>query len=721
MRMKKILICLISTIILLLPLCGYAEGINHSLLNDSEAGQIKDVCSWEDGLALVSGKGVWIWQPSTNEMTNILDFNVDLLQKPLPTSYYSIESIFSLEGTLYLFDEFTPAIYEVSDHEAIPAFQNAKDIFTFDDQGEEGKKQVSGWACDDEYLYLLLSSFTFEKGEVMELYALNGQEPPISLGEQDYNILYSASNGKLTVGTSDSYGGDITLELYDTATKEQTYLNNGAYPENSAGFVWDGENNTLYYVADGGKAYKQPAGSDSQVFAYLPLQYLYSSAKAFLWNNSYVYCQSNAVYIRDPEADLSQAVTLNIMGMPSDDIVRQYAAQNPGVNIVLDPRESDFLGLQEALVSGDTSLDLFIVKSDGIYDEVVRKGYAAPLTESAKLVKDMENFYPWATETLYRDGQLFAIPVSIQIENWTLNRTQWEERNMGDYPETYAQVFELAKKWAEENEDEDYYCLLQSMGGMKGMLRTVIKQYLLEHEDWQSPVDFQTDEFRQAVQAILENQDALDASEEYMPIIMSYPQYFGTGPNDSDTVMSVLPPVLAQGARQVVNGSFSLMILNPSSEQKDEAIRFLEFYMDHLDAVTLYKLDTTCTSPLRSSFYEENKQRIEKQMTLLQEQMEAVDNQQKRAEMADELAVLERRYAVNENNWLISEEDVAIYHGIADKVVVPLRTIYPTDADSLNAQTFEAIIHQFASGTMSIDQFIRTLNEKAKIIFMEIN
>ena len=206
-----------------------------------------------------------------------------------------------------------------------------------------------------------------------------------------------------------------------------------------------------------------------------------------------------------------------------------------------------------------------------------------------------------------------------------------------------------------------------------------------------------------------------------MPIIMSYPQYFGTGPNDSDTVMSVLPPVLAQGARQVVNGSLSLMILNPSSEHKDEAMRFLEFYMDHLDAVTLYKLDTACTTPMRPSFYEENKQRIENQMTLLQEQMEAVDDQQKRAEMADELAVLERRYAVNENNWLISEEDVAIYHGIADKVVVPLRTIYPTDADSLNAQTFESVIHQFASGTMSIDQFIRTLNEKAKIIFMEIN
>lgn len=719
--MKKIMICLIAAIIFLAPLWGVAEGMNKTLLNDTDAGQVKDACPWEDGIALLSSKGVWKWQPNTDEMTNIFDFNADLLNSPLPTPYYNIMYVFSLDGALYLLDTFTPAIYEIADHKALPAFQNTKDIFTFDDRGEEANKTITSWCYDDEYLYLLLSSMTFEKGEVFELYALNGQEPPVALGEQDFNILYSASNGKIVVGTRDSYGSGVTLELYHVESKEQSYLNSGTYPENSAGFVWNDGNKTLYFLADSGKAYKQTPGQESQVFAYLPLQFLNVSSSAFLWNGSYVCCQGNSVFVRDPDADMSQAVTLNIMGMPSDDIIRQYAAQNPGVNIVLDPRESDFLGLQEALVSGDTALDLFIVKSDGIYDEVVRKGYAAPLTESAKLVKDMETFYPWAKETLYRDGQLFAIPVSIQIENWTLNRTQWEARNMGDYPETYAQVFELAKEWAEENEDEDYYCLLQSMGGMKGMLRTVIKQYLLEHEDWQSPVDFQTDEFRQAVQAILENQDALDASEEYMPIIMSYPQYFGTGPNDSDTVMSVLPPVLAQGARQVVNGSFSLMILNPSSEQKDEAIRFLEFYMDHLDAVTLYKLDTTCTSPLRSSFYEENKQRIENQMTLLREQMEAVDDQQKRAEMADELAVLDRRYAVNENNWLISEEDVAIYHGIADKVVVPLRTIYPTDADSLNAQTFEAVINQFAAGTMSIDQFIRTLNEKARIIFMEIN
>ena len=82
--------------------------------------------------------------------------------------------------------------------------------------------------------------------------------------------------------------------------------------------------------------------------------------------------------------------------------------------------------------------------------------------------------------------------------------------------------------------------------------------------------------------------------------------------------------------------------------------------------------------------------------------------------------MLQRRYARLESNWRFSAEDIAIYQGIADKTVITTKTIYPAGGGS-NTESIDTVIAQFAAGSMSLDQFIRTLNERAKIMFLEVD
>lgn len=410
----------------------------------------------------------------------------------------------------------------------------------------------------------------------------------------------------------------------------------------------------------------------------------------------------------------SQPVTLKILGGISESIVSAYQAENPNVCIVFDTRKDSFLGLQEALITDD-GIDLFLARSDGIYTQVVEKGYAADLSNADDLVQRISALYPWARNLLLQNGRLYAIPVGITCDYWTINRTKWQELGFGDYPRTCDELFRVAEAW-EENYAGDYigYNLFECPDGMPGMLRTMIRQYLLAHEDWSAPVDFDTEEFRTAVQSVLDHPSIFNYDGERLTLIMSYPQYLGTGYNDDDLVESFLPPALTE---QVVNASIELLIMNPTSVHQEEAAKFMAFYLENLDPLTAYLLDAFRTEPLRPQNYETARKDLTGQIDTLNSQVTLSDDAE--AKKAEELQALQQRLARLDSSWRFSQEDIEIYQTIAAKVVVPTRTIYPMDSDVFSA-IFDELTEQLAASSMSVDLFIRLLNEKTRIIFAEM-
>lgn len=413
-----------------------------------------------------------------------------------------------------------------------------------------------------------------------------------------------------------------------------------------------------------------------------------------------------------------EGITLRILGGVSERIISAYEMENPHVNILLDSRESTFLGLQQALLSGD-GIDLFLVTSDGLYTQVVEKGYAADLSTSAALSRRTASLHPWAQALLVQQGALCAVPVSLQSNYWTINRSKFQQLSLGDAPATYDDLFLLAEAW-KDTYAEDYpeYCLFDCADGLSGMLCSMLRQYLLVHEDWSAPVNFDTPEFRKAIQSALDHGDIYPQNGEQLPLLMSYPQYLGTGYNDGDVVASILPPALTAGAAQAVSASMELLVMNPSSAHQAQALDFLEFYVAHWDDLLAYQLDAACTTPLRPPEHETTLARLDCQIAEAEQQLIAADSESTPA-LQDTLAVLRRRRAAQEQRWRFSAEDISIYQRIAAKILVPTRTIFP--AAGANAEVFTTLADRLAAGSISLEQFIHALNQRAEAMFYEMN
>ena len=703
-------------ILFLLPATSWCESVNGFLSNNNDIGSICDICSWEDGLAILGTNGIWKYIPASEELTSIFKYR-EILDSSILTNLGRGNYLFVSDGNLYLFDSKNFICYKVADNQLEVCLEGSREIGFYEDQGEMVNKQCISGIAANSGIYLLLKSMTFADGWVTEMYYLDPvNDNIISYGNQEIDTLYSFTNGQLLAGKKKEDDEEQILYVFDEEKDSFHTLNNTAYSSDAVGFIYDGER--LAYIADKGKVIVECDGQ-RDVAAIIPYEYLFQSSRAMIWGNSYVYLQDGILNLRSLEVGSSETISLKVLGSVSNDIVMQYMAENPNINIVFDYREDTFLGLQEALVSSDNSVDLFLVESDGVYDEIINKGYAFPLTSSEYLMRRVSGLYPCVQNVLIRNNELYGIPVSIYSEYWTINHSMWQQLKMGDYPRTYADVFNAMEIWKEKYADNySEYSLFESEEDLIGMLRIIIQQYLLIHEDWISPVNFDTEEFRKAVQDLLDHADMFEYDGETLPIIMNYPQYLGTGYNDNDVVKSFVPPTLTLDSVQAVRGTMEILMLSPLSKHSKEALDFLEYYIEHLDLDLAYQVDMSYTEPLRKKDYEEKIATQEAQIEALNKKLEETDDIEQRDIVTERLEEARDMLAEAKEEWLYSPEDIEIYQKIAEKIIIPTHTVYP-HKDNQNSDAFYRTIERFVDEGFSVDQLITILNEKSKMIFME--
>ncbi len=708
--MKRILF-VILILLILSPENSIAEGIDASLLSETIANNIQDICPYKDDIAVLETQGIFCWSPGSGEYFPLQEHNAVSFQ-------YC--RLISSGDKLFFLDAQTGILYHVTDGQAIQFFQIAEDMFFYQDQDEQIAKQVVSCIGGDSILYVLLNSFTYEQGDVYELYALDINTCTIekieALGIQS---LWEEKNGQLLVGRVSD--GILHPALFNPQANEYEYIWSEIDVAGKTGFSWDTTSNTLYYTADSGKVYAHTGNESDVICAYLPFKFQYSSDKGWLFNqNTYAYMSHGSIFLREIKAGGSEIKTLTIMGMPDERLVMEFAAQHPEIAVNLQDQTDDMQALQRTLVLSDSSVDLFLVASDGLYSDVKRKGYAAALNSSDELMRRVSAFYPWVREVLMDEGKLIALPSSVSIDCWTVNQTQWSAMDIGQLPQTMEQLFQLVNQW-QEDYAEDYpdRCLFQCLDGIEGVIQDLVRQYLLSYETWEEPVSFDREDFRAAVANALKYKDAFVSEGEQVALLMNYPQYFGTGYNDSDLVASMLPVRLTENSPCVVRGTMELWILNPASAHPEEALLFLEFCMAHLESKMLYYLDASCTHPLRPKNYDQNVELLQQEIVSIQEQIVKADVGVSQQDLQDNLERLEKRLQnLQETSWEISNEDIAIYQQIAPYVVIPLRTIYPKNASTEN-DAFDLIIGRFVAGQITLDQFIQLMDEKAQMIFWE--
>ena len=456
--MKRVLF-IIWMLALVIHLQQAAHAENTALFSDDFAGSIQSIVNSDEGIVVLGQKGLFLWRPDTNLQEQILH------REKLPSS--GDLSLVLWQGKPFLLDQWTGQLYQVVDGQAYLAYAIPEDVLQYEDQGEMTTKQIVRCVTAGDRLFLLLGSFTFEQGDVKELYALESDLQTLTrLSSQEIQALWSAAGEQLLV--EEILDGANRLCLYDPQTQNNLRVWNELDTQEKAGFVWDEEEKTLYYTGDSGKVYALAEDGSIILCAYLPFKFQYTSDSAFLYHQqTYAYLHSGMFFMRELQRDGASVITLNIMGMPDEQMIARFSAEYPEISINLQNRTEDIQALQRAIILSDGSVDLYLVASDGIYSDVIEKGYAMTLEASEALRGYAERFYPWVRDVIIKDDQLLALPASVSIDHWTMNQTKWNELALGDRPKTLEQLFQLADRWqADYAQDNEDWCLFDCLDGL---------------------------------------------------------------------------------------------------------------------------------------------------------------------------------------------------------------------------------------------------------------
>ncbi len=732
--MKKVLSLVLCTVCALaLVSSALGEGLDATLPPDYIVfGSFYGACEWQDSLLLLCGKGLYRWEPGGETVERLMDLSLiqgkglspaapegklerELWEQGMTWLFTDGESLFGLHP-------YTGQVYKLNGGDAVPYGRIPEEQFFYTDQGKRVLREIASLFFFEGKLYMALMNLTFQKGGNCELYAWDMQAPSMRLcNTQGLENAFPGPKGELLLKVKDDDDGTFALWRYDVdreAFTQKVWKGNAI-----SGCVWREQDQSLYFAGEGGRVQKVLSGTKAQTKAYLPLVYAGINNQAFLYREgSYVYLDSSGLFVRDisMEGERRQT-TVHIMGYLSTDITVAFAARHPDISLIIDDDVTDFLSLQQSMVSGDDSVDLYVVSTAGAYGEVRDKGYAAPMNADAGLVEQARQFYPAIQEALFKDDKLLAFPMSVQADTWTLNRTVWDRLGLGEYPVTFKQVFTALEHWNEEYApDNPEYSFIEVYDGLRGYVAMIVKQYLLEHETGDKPVSFDDPAFREAVQATLDYREILGNQAEGMnAIIMTYNQYLGVGYNDSDEVISVPLPALSEDSPRMVRAGLYLFVLNPLSKNQPAALEFVSFYARQMNERDKYALNASLNTPLRHKGFE----------VAMQEMLGNIQNMEKMLETAapeekNELKAMidqeKRRYALREaEDWQISQETIDIYREMARHLVVPLQSIFPNDPLSEGGQVIEQVIGRFTDGQLTVDQFVKELDAKALMMFKE--
>jgi ABC-type glycerol-3-phosphate transport system substrate-binding protein len=402
----------------------------------------------------------------------------------------------------------------------------------------------------------------------------------------------------------------------------------------------------------------------------------------------------------------------------------QFSIDNPDIAVLAVSIEG-MDGLQQALLTAGADADVFVVAAPGAYAGVRDKGFAASLNDSAALMTKARQLHPAVQEALFAGDQLLAYPVAVQAYSWTVNQTLWERFALGEYPRTYAELFAGLARWEDEHaQDNPEYRFIDMQENLAGYVAALVREYILQNERADAPLSFDTPAFREALGCIIENRYLIEdvAEQSGMPLLFSYSMGYGVGSNDGEKTVMLLPPTLSGDDQQALCVNLEVLALNPASQHKAEAIRFIEYAAERMDISMQYMIDPSLNTPVRPEGYETRAAQLAEEIAEMEDQAKTAEDSETSGledALANKRAVLE---AMEREQWLISQESIDNYQELAEHLRAPYATLFLTNEPNSGWETLAPIIQRYCDQGLdegAIGAFVQELDRVAGMIFAE--
>lgn len=626
----------------------------------------------------------------------------------------AFEDLFTDGTSLYAWQQWSGKLFCLNDGNAVPVITLPVDLLTYEVDGDMRYRQVTKAEMQGNDLLLLLGSDDPENWDNQSLVTVNlqSQEAKVVLSGS-INKMIPAGNGNVLLQILDTETGEYVFQLINIANMDSKTEAINLNANCDAIAFWKDQ----AVICDSGKLIIHNKNQQEETAAYVPV---YMSAEISC--NTEGLCavaDGRYVFLRDLQKKSEQKV-LHIIGLFDKEIIQKFCLLNPESAVVLRSETSDNDATLAAL-SKSQDTDLFVLSVPGNYTAMMEKGYLSSIDHSALLESYVNSMYSEVRQALISaDGKLYGYPVTMRTESWTLDQTGWEKVQLGQVPETYTEIMNLMEKWEEDYSEQWPEYTPIELYGINDFVQKVVKQHILNSNG--SYPDFTTPEFRALMKNIIDRKDLFENADVYdaCPLIYTYEIGFGISYLDSSKACMVPMPGLTQDDSPLVVGEMEILAINSSSNNKEEAIRFIEFCAEYQNPVTKRKLDPNLNEPMRYTDYDKQKNELTKRLEDIKIKL-AEDEENATNELKDLAAEMEKELEKLENDWDISPESIANYRDIAQWLSIPYDS-YLVSNTTATEEIYNRI-EQFCEEGMpeeKLDAFLNGLNNVCEMAFLEM-
>lgn len=597
---------------------------------------------------------------------------------------------------------------------------------------------INGLCCMNGHVYFASSDWRGSEPKYF-LYDINldgGAVTKLSL-TQRINSTIPYKDGLLLSYISSSWDENtnqeipaqlVTVNPADGATVSLKEMADTAYIYTLA---YDAAKDTVYYFTEStlwgmtgmGAPFKAAYANQS----YVDSMTIFSSGYAALWS-------SDGLEIHNLDPAYLPTKTLTLIGSWRDAAARKFTQENPDIPLIFSEQYYGMADLGQAMVSGDTTIDVIRTNVENGFDNLLEKGYCADLSSSQKLMDYVNSLYPALRDEVMKDGKLYAIPVSIYGSTLSYMPSKLEEIGLTeeDMPTTFVELCEFITRWNNEWIDDENktnvmpFCT--TMSNRSVVFDLMLKAYLDYYDAKGEPLTFDTPEFNAMLTAL----DSMDASNLDMPANMSdqeYDEYYqlysgvfmdqgllSTAEGEYASVPLKLS--IGEGKDFTVGTTMEVLFVNPRCANLPEAIKLLECYVDTLDESYKILMCPDCNDPVENQYYQETLKNFQDSLAELQEQLKTADDAEKR-DLEDTIKYYEDSLNNKESfRWDYSAQTIAQYREIGDHVFARhANVLYSAGSDTSNQ--LRSLHERYVQKQITRDQYIKELNQKARMIVLE--
>lgn len=520
----------------------------------------------------------------------------------------------------------------------------------------------------------------------------------------------------------------VTVNPADGATVSLKEMADTAYIYTLA---YDAAKDTVYYFTEStlwgmtgmGTPFKAAYANQS----YVDSMTIFSSGYAALWS-------SDGLEIHNLDPAYLPTKTLTLIGSWRDAAARKFTQENPDIPLIFSEQYYGMADLGQAMVSGDTTIDVIRTNVENGFDNLLKKGYCADLSSSQKLMDYVNSLYPALRDEVMKDGKLYAIPVTLYGSTLSYMPSKLEEIGLTeeDMPTTFVELCEFITRWNNEWIDDESktnvmpFCT--TMSNRSVVFDLMLKAYLDYYDAKGEPLTFDTPEFNAMLTAL----DSMDASNLDMSANMSdqeydeyYQLYSGVfvdrgllSTAEGEYAAVPLKLSIGEGKDFTVGTTMEVLFVNPRCANLPEAIKLLECYVDTLDESYKILMCPDCNDPVENQYYQETLKNFQDSLAELQEQLKTADDAEKR-DLEDTIKYYEDSLNNKESfRWDYSAQTIAQYREIGDHVFARHANVLYSAGNDTSTQ-LRSLHERYVQKQITRDQYIKELNQKARMIVLE--